>query len=532
MSDLTLQRETKKSSTISTIKIKRMMANNNIRVWAFATMTALSICSIATSCSSDENTTITEQDRNWSTDGGLKAADNLLFEENVIGNGDKEFVFKGKQTLKRGTYTLKGWVYIAEGSELTIEPGTIIKGDKSTKSALIVERGGKLYARGTASAPIVFTSGEAKGERKPGDWGGVILCGKARNNQGEQQIEGGPRTKHGGTADNDNSGVLSYVRIEFAGYPFATDKEINGLTLGSVGSGTQIDHVQVSFSNDDSFEWFGGTVNCKYLVAYRGWDDDFDTDNGFSGCVQYGLVVRDPHIADKSQSNGFESDNCADGASISPFTTATFSNITFIGPKSVDGTFKNELGAGKIDGGEYFPNNGSGLGKYQSAMQIRRSSHLSVCNSLAVGYPIGIIIDGEKGNTQEYAKEGNLMLRNIVMADMDIIGSDANKIYEDVLYDAAGKQIIDANQQSYSTQYFLGQSGNSVSTSATLKLSGKQLTAGPGADFMPANGSSLLNGASFNELPSSLERVSYIGAFGTDNWLEGWTNFDPNNAEY
>ena len=112
-----------------------------------------------------------------------------------------------------------------------------------------------------------------------------------------------PRTKHGGADDADNSGALSYVRIEFAGYPFQKDKEINGLTLGSVGSGTEIDHVQVSYSNDDSFEWFGGTVNCKYLVAYKGWDDDFDTDNGFSGKVQYGLSLRDSKIADTSQSN-------------------------------------------------------------------------------------------------------------------------------------------------------------------------------------------------------------------------------------
>jgi hypothetical protein len=178
----------------------------------------------------------------------------------------------------------------------------------------------ELIAKGTATEPIVFTSEEAAGSRKPGDWGGIILCGKAKNNQTEQQIEGGPRTKHGGADDADNSGTLSYVRIEFAGYPFQKDKEINGLTLGSVGSGTEIDHVQVSYSNDDSFEWFGGTVNCKYLVAYKGWDDDFDTDNGFSGKVQYGLSLRDSKIADTSQSNGFESDNCADGATVDPRT--------------------------------------------------------------------------------------------------------------------------------------------------------------------------------------------------------------------
>ncbi len=276
------------------------------KMYFLGCMGILAASAMLSSCSSDNDDPTpspnpgSEVVYKWTTNGGLKACDHILFgtddKENAngtqIGNGDQEFVFTGKQTLKKGTYLLKGWVYIADGAELTIEPGTIIKGDKQTKAALIAERGGKLIAKGTATEPIVFTSEEAAGSRKPGDWGGIILCGKAKNNQTEQQIEGGPRTKHGGADDADNSGALSYVRIEFAGYPFQKDKEINGLTLGSVGSGTEIDHVQVSYSNDDSFEWFGGTVNCKYLVAYKGWDDDFDTDNGFSGKVQYGLSAR------------------------------------------------------------------------------------------------------------------------------------------------------------------------------------------------------------------------------------------------
>lgn len=132
------------------------------------------------------------------------------------------------------------------------------------------------------------------------------------------QIEGGPRTRHGGSDPADNSGTLSYVRIEFAGYPFQANQEINGLTMGSVGSGTKIDHIQVSYSNDDSYEWFGGTVNCKHLIAYKGWDDDFDTDNGFCGKVQFCLSIRDSRIADTSNSNGFESDNWKDGTNLSP----------------------------------------------------------------------------------------------------------------------------------------------------------------------------------------------------------------------
>lgn len=464
----------------------------------------------------------------WSTDGGLKACDHILFTNGKedangteIGNGDQEFVFKGKQTLKKGTYLLKGWVYIGDGAELTIEPGTVIKGDKDTKASLIVERGGKLFAHGTVTSPIVFTSEQPKGSRRPGDWGGVILCGKAQNNQKEMQIEGGPRTKHGGNDNADNSGALSYVRIEFAGYPFQTDKEINGLTLGSVGNGTQIDHVQVSYSNDDSFEWFGGDVNCKYLIAYHGWDDDFDTDNGFSGNVQFGLSVRDPRIADASQSNGFESDNCADGTAVNPFTTATFSNMTFIGPK-MQSDFANN--SSYINGGSMNPNNGSSLGRFQAAMQIRRNSRLNCYNSVAVGWPIGLILDNQKGDTQGSASKGLLRLNNIVFADMDVTGSDANKSYDDALvtgYDANSKPIYDTTQKSFSSTWFLSQADNRVVSSLNL------------VNWMPVAGSPLLSGASFDYLSSWFTKVDYIGAFAqNDGWMNGWTNFDPENTDY
>ena len=519
-----------------------------LKYLSLASIMTLAAC--MTSCSSDDDNnngdnptpdpTPTEK-YVWGEDGGLKSCDHILFSEvdnsenangAQIGNGDAEFVFTGKQTLKKGTYLLKGWVYIANGAELTIEPGTVIKGDKQTKASLICERGGKLIAKGSATEPIVFTSEEAPGSRKPGDWGGIIICGKAKNNQTEMQIEGGPRTKHGGDNDADNSGVLSYVRIEFAGYPFQTDQEINGLTLGSVGSGTQIDHVQVSYSNDDSYEWFGGTVNCKYLVAFHGWDDDFDTDNGFSGAVQYGLAVRDAKIADKSQSNGFESDNNASGSDVSPYTTATFSNITFIGPKLQTGV-KFENTTDFITGGQMNPNNGSALGKFQSAMQIRRSSRLNVINSMAAGWPIGLIIDGEKGDTPAQAKAGVIRFHNNVFAGMDITGSDANKVYEDVLYDAAGKAVIDANQKSYSNTFFFQEALKNKAYDDAAALDLKDAS-NVGSPFMPSATSPLLNLASFDgETKVSLDKVAYVGAFNaTDNWLTGWTNFDPQNTKY
>lgn len=511
------------------------MKTSFFKTLAATTLVAMS-ATVFTACGNDDPTPEPEpvpgQQQPIGKDGVIKIYDNILFADNTIGNGDQEVIFKGKQTLKKGTYLLKGWVYVAEGAELTIEPGTVIKGDKETKASLIIEPGAKIFAEGTANAPIVFTSEQPAGQRRPGDWGGLIICGRARNNQKSQQIEGGPRTKHGGDNDADNSGVLKYVRVEFAGYPFERDKEINGITLGSVGSATTIDYVQVSYSNDDSFEWFGGTVNCKHIIAYKGWDDDFDTDNGFSGHVQYALSVRDSRIADTSQSNGFESDNCADGAQADPYTTAVFSNVTFIGPKAVDKSFVNTTDY--INGGAMNPKNGSALGRFQSAMQIRRSSRLNCINSIAMGFPIGLIIDGEKGNTQSIASEGGITLQNVWFADMDIIGSDANKLYKDAFvtgYDSSKKPICDESRESFSSSFFKSQKGNKVSTLDEMLLTGSNLLKGLTVDFMPKAGSPLLSGASFGGF-SGFDNVAFIGAFGTENWLDSWTNFDPENTVY
>lgn len=499
-----------------------------------ALMMGLAMATTFTACSDDNTPTDSSKDYHWSEDGGLKACDNILFNDGQqIGNGDNEFVFKGKQTIKRGTYTLKGWVYVADGAELTIEPGTVIKGDKQTMAALIVERGGKLIAQGSQSAPIVFTSEAAKGQRKPGDWGGLIICGKAPHNAGESQIEGGPRTKHGGNDPHDNSGILSYVRVEFAGYPFEKDKEINGITFGSVGDGTKVDHLQVSYSNDDSYEWFGGTVNCKNLIAFRGWDDDFDTDNGFSGQVQYGLSVRDARIADVSQSNGFESDNDASGSTAQPYTSATFSNMTFVGPKAVDEAFENSNSF--INAGSVFPNNGSALGVFQSAMQIRRGSRLNCINAVAMGWPIGLILDGEKGDTQQQATNGTIKLQNVWFGNMTCTGSDANKLYKDNFvtgYDSNKKPIVDETRFSFSSTWFLQQAGNRADATTDSWLL-QPLAGLPGVNIVPMTTSPLFGAASFAGITSSwFDKVNFIGAFGTDNWTAGWANFDPQNADY
>ena len=502
--------------------------------WALMMCAAIAMGSLMSACSSDDD------DDNGGGGGGEEQKDpevtykgttayseGLVFNNGTeLGNGSQNYHLTGTVTLTKGTYLLKGWVYVDKGAKLYIPAGTIIKGDKQTMAAIIIEPGGYAEMKGTKEEPIVMTSEEAPGNRKPGDWGGLIICGNAKNNEGTKQIEGGPTTIYGGDNDADNSGIYQYIRVEFAGYPFETDKEINGITFGSVGSGTTIDHLQVSYSSDDSYEWFGGSVNCKYLVAYKGWDDEFDTDNGFSGNVEYCLSIRDPRIADTSQSNGFESDNNASGAETEPFTTANFKHVTFIGPMTAKNTdFENT--SAYITAGDVFPTSGAKLGLFQSAMQIRRSSKLNVENALAVGYPIGLIVDGEKGSTPKYAKEGGFTLKNIIFAGMGVVGSDGNKIYEDHL-STDGKTIADATRVSFSHEFFVndGTFGTTYSNSINNKVmeeSALGLTdpAKTGQNYCPSTAISDGNGG-------------YIGAFkdASDNWLEGWTNFDPQNTVY
>jgi hypothetical protein len=296
------------------------------------------------------------------------------------------------QTLT-GVVFLDGFVHVKNNATLTINPGTIIRGknDPVTPGVLVITRGAKIMAQGTAAQPIVFTSNESVvSGRGPGDWGGLIILGNGIINTGGistnpnvSQIEGfvanNPDRNYGGTNNADNSGVLSYVRIEFAGValnPIIQNSEINGLTLGGVGSGTKMDHIQVSFSGDDSFEWYGGAVDSKYLIAYRGTDDDFDCDFGFQGRVQFGLGVKDPNISDvaitNGESNGFE----VDGTGTSPFlalplTKPVFSNMTMVGAKR-DGT-------GVIPGGD----------KHEAAMHLRRNTAIRIFNSLFLGYEKG-----------------------------------------------------------------------------------------------------------------------------------------------
>lgn len=401
---------------------------------------------------------------------------------------------------------LKGFVYVKSGATLTIEAGSVIKGISvapgERAASLIIEPGAKIIAEGTVDKPIVFTSDKEPGKRVTGDWGGLIICGNARvNRTNRPTIEGGPNTPYGNTTSDEfngeSSGKLKYVRIEFAGYPLEPDKEINGLTFGGVGSGTEVEFVQVSYSNDDSYEWFGGTVNAKHLVAYKGWDDDFDTDFGYTGKLQFLLSVRDKDIADTSDSNGFESDNDSDGSTNTPFTKPVFSNVTLIGPfyGKVSDMTQAEVEAKTADAA-----NGAKGGKYQAAMHLRRNSSLNVYNSVFTGWPYGLRATDKKGQAND-----GIALENVIFAGMWKNFYEDEKVSENFFNRAGNNSVLE------NTQQIIAKDGDYSSVVANA-----------------------VQGADFSKLADSFfEKVTYKGAFdGTNDWTEGWTNWDPQNTVY
>jgi hypothetical protein len=385
-------------------------------------------------------------------------------------------------------YLISGFVYVRAGATLTIEPGTIIKGDKVTKGALFIDRGAKIMAVGTAEKPIVFTSNQPAGKREAGDWGGLVILGKAPVNKTPAKVEGEEITEFGGTDASDNSGELKYVRIEFAGIAYAPNKEINSLTFGGVGSGTKVEYVQASFGGDDSFEWFGGTVNAKHLISYRGLDDDFDTDNGYSGLVQYGYILRDPAIADQAgDSNAFESDNDATGTTATPQTSAKFANITVSLIPKADNTVDS---------------------KFASAMRIRRNSAISVYNSVFTG---------------AWPRSGLRVENDLTIANFT---SGLIKMDGVILATTAQTQLEGITE----AQFKAAGPKNSISLLADLKLDPSFNTLGSKPNGIPTAGSQLLTGGA--TLPAGFEATTYAGAFGSTDWTAGWANWDPQNTDY
>lgn len=392
------------------------------------------------------------------------------------------------------TYKLVGFVRVQPPATLNIQEGTLIVGDNLTQGSLIIEPGAKINANGTEQSPIVFTSEFAlagSGSTPTyGDWGGIILLGNAKINVpgGTAAIEG-PGDSYGGNDDDDNSGVMRYVRIEYPGIAFSLNNEINGLTFGGVGRGTTIEHIQVSYSGDDSYEWFGGTVNCKYLIAYRGWDDDFDSDFGYTGKLQYLVSFRDPEIADQSSSNGFESDNDGSGTLNTPITSPTWWNVSEIGPLATTSTPINSL--------------------YKRGMHLRRSSRNKISNALVMGWPTGIRLDGQ--NTIQAAIDGTMWIDNSIVSGWTVVDLDTV---------ASGGANFNINT------WFTNNGGRTYTANTDVMLTDPFNLSNP--DPMPMAGSPALTGAATPPNDGFFDiSATFVGAFGSVNWMENWTDFTP-----
>jgi len=399
---------------------------------------------------------------------------------------------------KDKVYELKGLISVRNNATLTIQAGTQIRSNTAA-SALVITRGAKLNAIGTAAEPIIFTSKNAVDARQRGDWGGIVLLGKARYNlnNGVNYIEGlsqNVNTEFGGGLtpnDSDSSGTLKYVRIEFAGFVFAPNNELNGLTMGAVGSGTTIENVQVSYSNDDSFEWFGGSVNCKYLVAFAGLDDDFDTDNGYKGRVQFGLSIKDPLAADISTSECFESDNNAGGsdttttpATSGDVTSAVFTNFTCIGAN------KRPNGSG----GFVSPNS-----LHDKALRLRRATALSIFNSIFLDFKKGLVIESLQSN-RNAAIDNTLKFKNNLVVSASTFSTATPPVETKTTFSSVNTTTTSTPKTADVTAWFAASGNTTYSTNTSLLTKPYDTTSGStytNLDYRPLGDA--LTGASFTD---------------------------------
>jgi len=356
------------------------------------------------------------------------AGDQSGFSSEVNGNtpaeGPRVATLTGQITADRTlfadtVYTLQGFVQVVAPATLTIQAGTLVLGDYETVgSSLFILRGAKIRAMGTAEAPIVFTSERPVGQRQPGDWGGLILIGNARINRTHPIVLEGtenfptPLTYSGGTDDADNSGEMHYVRVEFAGYATAENAELNSFTFAAVGTATQLDHLQSMSGLDDSFEWFGGGVDAKYLVSYESGDDHFDMSEGYFGRLQHLIAYQSKVLQPRAGAGnvsgdpqGIENDGCGgataggsgcpNGYDSQPFNLPMVANFTFIGtgPNVVDAT-----------------SGGYGL-------VLRRGTGGIYVNGLVARWPKAALSIRDQAATGARINSGELIIQNVLAAD-------------------------------------------------------------------------------------------------------------------
>ena len=452
-------------------------------------------------------------------------------------------ITKDTTLLAKDVNYLSGIVYVTKGVTLTVQEGAKVMGKSGTDvAALVICRGAKLVAKGTAEKPIIFTSAAAN--PASGDWGGIVLLGTASVNQsltwkgtaykGLTSVEGGINDASvgyglAGSGDTEYP-TANNVRIEYAGYAYQPDNELNSLTMAAVGSGTTIDHIQVTYAKDDAYEWFGGTVNCKYLIAYKTQDDDFDTDFGYSGKVQFGIVLRDSLIADISNSEAFESDNDGNGSDFTPKTTAVFSNITAIGPR-------------------INPASGKGNNLYYAGAQIRRNSGISIQNAIFAGWPRALVIDESKvttnGSTYKNLTDSVTRIKNVTLAgntvdllyvgksgastnktDADLLAVFSTPFYNNTILSSSEPNILKLIQPfNYSNPDFTPYASAGPATSGNLSTAFGTLGLNTSLDYK-SNGSfsdALLQDAFFDKTATFRGAVATSGV--NQAWWRGWTSW-------
>ncbi|HXW03677.1 MAG TPA: hypothetical protein VD833_00480 [Vicinamibacterales bacterium] len=415
---------------------------------------------------------------------------------NVPGIDKPVQVFSGEIT---GTATwtndrywvLRGAVFVREGATLDIQAGTTIVGEAGSVGTLIVERGGRLNAIGTVEQPIVFTSDQAPGQRARGDWGGIILNGRAPVNLDGGEGEGEADTGvYGGSDPDDNSGSLRYVRVEFAGTEFSPDNELNGIAFQAVGRGGTYDHLQVHMNKDDGLEWFGGTADVKYAMVTNAGDDSFDWTFGWSGRGQFIAVSQRGDDADA----GIEADNNEFNNENLPRSSPTLYNLTFCGDPD-----RNE-GAESTRG-----------------WLLRRGTAGELRNFIIQGFKnVGLEVNGT--STFREARAGSLRVSHGA-----IFNTGAN-----------------------GRTYFQSNSNATISTAALVAegvFSNIRTGQNPGIgdchnhenpDFLPTSVSTIAGGQLGPATPPNdgfFEVTTYIGAFSPDpelNWAAGWTRFPQN----
>ena len=407
-------------------------------------------------------------------------------------------------------YTLKGYIFVESGT-LTIEPGTQVVGENG--SALVITRNAKLHAVGTAEKPIVFTSAAPKGERAAGDWGGVVLLGKARINvaggtntvEGFFATSGDERTKYGGEDDAHDCGKLKYARIEFAGFELSEDNELNGLTTGACGSATEIDYVQVHKGADDGVEMFGGTANLKHIVISQPDDDGLDYDLGYSGKVQFLVVQQNDKVGNRAiEASGNKTTNTA-----TPRSVPEIWNASFIGsnrPAATTGTKQEGL----------VFNTGAGI----------------KLNNAIVAHFADKAVDVDGAASAQLSESGNLAIRNTLFwqnkGNTTSIDYSANPVK-----DAAGNTTnADITRLSDGTIYkepeqLLASVNNNQVVDPMLSGAVNQKT----PNFKPAAESQALltsNAATPPADPFFDQTATFIGAVGSVDWTAGWTAYPEN----